>query len=387
LLTSAEQLRKSTLNEWLEIHVFGAYAVGEGIVVKFPDGKYAVIDCCAKGSESDGSDNPIIAFLDERRVKSLAFACLTHPHIDHFRGLKQVIAFAPPQVFYRSGAMFPHVLQQVAKAEYSAAKQSNTDSRQTSLQMLVELDNYLKLMKIRCERAGLNTQLYPFKVSNSKSFSVKALAPSGGEVDSYHGSLVNCFKADGTPKPNIPDLPHNSISIGFYIECQKFNIVLGGDVTTANWQNVLTNHIVDFAKPATRLVKVSHHGSKTGDCPGLWESFASGKETLAAVVTGFQTALPEWDTLARIANFADSIFCTHRKSLERSKDVRFASVFAPDPLSLILSQTGFANISKSSGSPSVGRCSFGFSRDGAMKADVLAPAVSVSRDAIRRRKL
>lgn len=361
---------------WLEVHIFGAYPYGEGIVLKFPDGRYAVIDCCNLGHDSDCSDNRIVAFLRERSVKTLAFACLTHPHLDHYRGLQQVLESSPPEVFFRPASMEARDLMKIVRADFAAA--GSDAARQKSIRALSSLDSFIKERKIFEECVAWNTRLYPFAKSKSNSFEVNAFAPVKSQIDAYQACLRSCFAPDGTPVWQAPSLPHNDISIGHRIECKKFAVVLGGDVTEANWQNVISRNLVDFSRPSTLLVKVAHHGSPTGDCEGLWEAIAKDNKSLAAVVTGWNNALPEWVTLQRIVKHAQSTYCTHERAITRNRDNRMATIFSGDRESMTLSEIGFTEIVREDSDNGVGRCSFLFEKDGTVDVVLESPAVKVA---------
>ena len=361
---------------WLEVHIFGAYPYGEGIVLKFPDGQYAVVDCCNLGHDPDCSDNRIVAFLRERGVTALAFACLTHPHEDHYRGLQQVLETAPPQAFFRSAAMQALDLMQIVQADFAAA--GSDAARQKSVTALKSLFKIVKQLRVRQEVVALGTHLYPFVQSKNKSFAVQAFAPCGDEIEAYQSCLKRCFGPDGMPVAQVPSLQHNDISMGLRIECKKFAIVLGGDVTKRNWINVVSHGLVDFNRPTTLLVKVAHHGSPTGDCEGLWEAMAKDNMSLAAVVTGWSNALPELVTLQRIAKHAQSTYCTHERAITRNRDSRMATIFSGDRESMTLSEIGFTEIVREDSDNGVGRCSFLFEKEGTVNVELESPAVKVA---------
>jgi beta-lactamase superfamily II metal-dependent hydrolase len=360
---------------WLEVHIFGAYPFGEGIVLKFPDGRYAVVDCCNLGHDPDFSDNRIVTFLRQHGVTELAFACLTHPHEDHYRGLQQVLETAPPQVFFRSAAMQALDLMQIVKADFAAA--GSDAARQKSVTALKSLFKIVKQLRIRQEVVALGTHLYPFIQSKNKSFAVNAFAPCGDEIAAYQSCLRRCFLPDGMPVGQVPSLQHNDISMGLRVECKKFSIVLGGDVTKRNWKNVVSHGLVDFSRPATALVKVAHHGSPTGDCEGLWEAIAKNNKPLAAVVTGWSNALPDWVTLQRIATHVENTYCTHERAITRNRDNRMATIFSGDRETMTLSEIGFTEIVREDNDNGVGRCSFLFEKDGTVDIDIQSPAIKV----------
>src|SRR4051812_11430787 len=68
----------------LRIHFLG---VGDGdcIVLELPDGRWGLIDSCIPAGASHSPAEALLA------SKQLAFACLTHPHDDHFSGMLNVL--------------------------------------------------------------------------------------------------------------------------------------------------------------------------------------------------------------------------------------------------------------------------------------------------------
>jgi hypothetical protein len=73
----------------LTIHVIGA-GIGESIILELPNGQWGVVDCYAS-KISDETTNQTLNFLKRRKVETLAFLCLTHPHQDHFRGITHLL--------------------------------------------------------------------------------------------------------------------------------------------------------------------------------------------------------------------------------------------------------------------------------------------------------
>ena len=141
---------------WLEIHVFGARPMGEGIIIKLPDNSYAVVDCCRRGPA--GSINPMVEFLERRGVKELEFACLTHPHEDHYVGLLDVLQFARPKSFVKPGVMDPVGLRRIIKAQLAAIDSAPRQdlNRRRSVNTLGQLFKWLNYEKIIGLEDGLS---------------------------------------------------------------------------------------------------------------------------------------------------------------------------------------------------------------------------------------
>lgn len=75
---------------------FVSVGQGDAIYMEFPDGKNALID----GGPSSSASGPLAMFLKARGVSSIDHVMLTHPHSDHYNGLKHVFASYTVGAFY-----------------------------------------------------------------------------------------------------------------------------------------------------------------------------------------------------------------------------------------------------------------------------------------------
>ena len=88
---------------------------GDAIYIEFPNGKNALIDGGPSGSK-------INDFLKSKGVTKIDYVALTHPHSDHFRGLKKVFAEFDVKHFYDTraenvNAVGDNNLRELAEAE------------------------------------------------------------------------------------------------------------------------------------------------------------------------------------------------------------------------------------------------------------------------------
>ena len=72
----------------LEIFIIGG-RLGESIVIRTPGGRFGIVDAYAADWKK-GSANPTLSRLKALGARELHFIALTHPHMDHFRGLPAV---------------------------------------------------------------------------------------------------------------------------------------------------------------------------------------------------------------------------------------------------------------------------------------------------------
>src|SRR5438128_1286735 len=99
----------------LELHVLGG-GEGESIILRCPDGHWGVIDCFNPSTKVE--DNPTVNFLVNRGVQELAFACVTHPHSDHYRGMHEVVRkFRPKRFWITLNETVPGILEMLTELE------------------------------------------------------------------------------------------------------------------------------------------------------------------------------------------------------------------------------------------------------------------------------
>lgn len=376
---------------WLEVHAFGSSHKGEGIILRLPDGQYGAVDCCFRGDIANPNQNPMVAFLKEKKVKKLAFICLTHPHDDHYFGLSQLMDAAPPDEFWTPAAMHPESLRNIILAEWSDAVRQGDIKASRQLKELEQIYKTWKNLKRQTKanrqtkRAGGGTRLYPNQMPRSPDFTIEAFSPSGHEIEGYEESLKHCFH-DGRPKNKFPSLKHNRISVGLLVESDQFAVVLGGDVEQVNWKKAIDGVASDRWK-AVRLIKVSHHGSTTGNSSELWDFIRTSNRSMNAVVTGYKSSgLPEAVVLTDLLEIADHVYCTNVASLPDGFQVDRRLEVSPESITAISEffyddrqadlSHGFDDV-QPEGELTYGSCSFYFKKDGSMFVETRGAACEV----------
>ena len=285
----------------LDLHFIGG-SVGESIVIHFPDGRWAVVDAYTRDLQDD-TRNPTVVFLRENNVKELAFVCLTHPHEDHYCGLRQVLQ-APDwkvRAFWRS-AVLPNPLikewrefiiqwQQWQK-ENGTALEALEASELTELFQHVA-DSGLVPMRLQFDpQFDASPRLcFPSLDEPPAGYNVYFFAPPVGQLDSYEKEVI---RASARPDPTVLYNQANTISAGLVIEYGATRVVLGGDMTRPAWNEVAHR----FGGPDCQVdvLKVSHHGSKTGYTEALWQKHCSPDHTVAVVFPFHRHNIPRTDS-------------------------------------------------------------------------------------------
>ncbi|MFC1757226.1 ComEC/Rec2 family competence protein [Planctomycetota bacterium] len=370
---------------WLEVHVFGSNVQGEGIVIKLPDGGFGVVDACFNGDIADPEGNPIVQMLRGSNVNNLSFVCLTHPHADHFYGLSHIIHEFNPGEFWIPAVMTPESLRQIlVKEQIEAERIEDELNRQPKAKSkrrryAEELSRVFQLARgIPSRRGNLRTELYPSPSQKSPDIRISALSPCAEEVSAYEVTLRHCFDENNLPRAKMPALKHNRISLGLLLECRSFSVVLSGDMEKNNWNAAVREFGAE--RLSAKLVKISHHGSKTGMTDESWDAFSS-REKPTAVFTNFsRSSLPEADVINRIGQHASQIHATHRSFLDKwtEKPAALRGFFqsVPGDHQLKRLKRGFNDVSRIADSE-YGVCSYYFDESGNCDIEAIGPACEV----------
>ncbi len=292
----------ATTRAEFQIYLFGA-SLGESIVLQLPDGAWAVIDCFSS-SPSDPRTNPAHNLLSAQGVSGLEFLCLTHPHADHYMGMRCLVRDFRIKTFWGFGGLHPpdfDLLKTFFKAE--AATSGLPDSKERASE-ISDLFDEIVARGIRHQAVSAKTLIYPASIDSKTDIKIWGLAPSGRHTNEYRLKLLKSTKGKQF-KSALPKADHNLISSAFLIEFGRTRIILGGDVEKEAWQDVLDDEPVSDL--SAHAVKVPHHGSRNGYCPALWNRFAAGLKPVAVLTPYTPKLLPEKIALDHIRPFARAI--------------------------------------------------------------------------------
>jgi beta-lactamase superfamily II metal-dependent hydrolase len=300
----------------LELHILNA-GYGESIVIHTPDGKWGVVDCYASSGD-DLRTNPTLCLLQHREVTDLEFVCLTHPHSDHYRGILQLFDEFQVRSFWRYGAISPKQLFQYLKGD--AGKRGYDDDRERRSK---DADVFLAIMRRvqeRIDRKDLEVEhltrmklLYRREICSGGNpdpvpFEIHSIAPSSTHVEQYQQDLRQCLDDDGRLKATFPRLRHNDISAALLLRYGATSVTLGGDVERVGWQDLLDSSTCPSL--ASQAVKVSHHGSSTGYCEGLWAALSPRRLSVAVITPSARHRLPTRVAVEHIQKHAQDLIAT-----------------------------------------------------------------------------
>lgn len=303
----------------LEIFIIGAH-LGESIVIRTPGGAVGIIDSYASDLYN-ASTNLTLNVLKRVGAGELRFVALTHPHMDHFRGLPAIFKeyqghirefWVPPfgQANFRA---FIDMMLDECEAE-----ESPTDRRESahSLKIFRQFWELARAERKRFNMRYKTTQDHTILLEEPEfDFSISCLGPTSNIVLPYQEGIVKRDLKDMLEhKGRAAKSVHNVISSVLVVKYGGWRGILGGDTEQRSWNDLL-DESPDCMSNAS-FIKVSHHGSPTGSFERVWDSINS--ETCNAVVTCFASQrLPKQEGIHFVAAKGYKLHTTNRPLAER----------------------------------------------------------------------
>lgn len=285
---------------------------GESIVVHLGEGEWIIVDSCAER----GSRNPVrsaaavyLTGIGVDLATQVPCVLATHWHDDHIKGLSDVVGLCASAEFCCAVALsseeFLGFASFFAGAEPPAASRSTREITDI-LEILEKRDALPKFLKTDS------------KVLERKERGVEvcALSPSDERIAEFLSRLAeNMPKPGATRKKRIRDAGANELSVALLIDLGNDAVLLGADLEETpgrGWTSVIGNSQCARGKRAS-VYKVAHHGSKTADCPDVWEKLLL--PTPFALLTPFSRGrrrLPSGEDVSRILERTPNAYSSAR---------------------------------------------------------------------------
>lgn len=244
----------STASLWAQLDVtFVNVGQGDAIFIEFPNGKKALID---GGNSGVLIDN----FLRSKGVTRLDFVALTHPHSDHYRGLKKVFSNYQVDNYYDT------------KAENVDAKGDNN------------------LRELAAAEPGCKTHY-----------------PKPGDILNWDPKVtVKVFNACWQPVQMHENDETNNCSLVIRLYYNGNGVLLTGDANFET-ENEMLSHFKSGLQ--SNILKVAHHGSGTSTSDAF---LARVRPDYAFISVGANNKYghPHRDALSRLVNAGAQIFLT-----------------------------------------------------------------------------
>lgn len=290
--------------------------VGESVVAIMPDLRAMVVDVCTQGSR-----NLTIELLAALRVKTVDLMIITHPDLDHVRGLAEVLAMTSPRELWR------YPLE--ARAREFALAWARRRKRTPLADALDALGRFVRTGEGDAFSATYGDRRWPHDTS---AYAVHALAPTTYDLDLAArawdrrlargpAALDRWLDDVASGKRPLGDAP-NLVSLALVLEHGSRRVLLGGDVLRgtrspkSGWKGVerlLKRHGRLHLLQALAAVKVSHHGSQGAFEGVVWShhsAAAAAGEPVAMIAPFTPSDLPDPRVLAGLRPHARVILLT-----------------------------------------------------------------------------
>ena len=253
---------------------------------------------------------PAQKYLKKHQIKQLEFACLTHPHSDHFLGLYEIVSEFKPKKFINfpaSSTNLPDLYKKLIKSYSKSLKVSHDRLFQEKTESIFKLfkflkDNY-KPNENWLEYSGPENNIRGLFPDND--IEIKVLLP----FPKFKGPFFQALNGE-TFEAEAED-PANSVSIALQIKYKGVIAVLGGDAPKENWylhKKLMGNSL------GVNIYKVSHHGSKNNTDVKVIDYLFLGDKRLNekfALISANGKSHPHKETLEIIKNKDISPYCTN----------------------------------------------------------------------------
>jgi len=303
---------------------------GDSILVEFPDGiSFGIIDCNtnvptnrgAGCDDYDISEPKILAYLrDKFKARSdyvVRFLCLSHYHIDHYRGMgclvrKLLENNIPIEEFWDPG---------ISQKKFDALRKMSEKKRNPeTTEKLDQLDDLFGALEPLMN--GGQLQYKPIAKTEQKAcvisdVEIDIIAPDGNHWLDYSGYMAT--------SENVTSQKEHLVCSGIMMTYGKRRIILGSDLSSKAWERVVEKHEEESLR--SHFVKASHHGSEEGnflpDNQSLWTEIAFSDETVSVISGGYRSNISLHKTIRELQDLSIPVYCTGNFLKEDHNGVKF----------------------------------------------------------------
>lgn len=302
----------------VEVSLIGP-GYGESVIIHLGDGEWVIVDSCATGNFQGFPRSAALAYLNRIKVNladKVSCVLATHWHNDHISGLSEVVDFCESATFCCAAAFSKKEFLGFASCYAQADPAPNARSTREIvevLELLAERGTEPKFLKS-------DTQV----LSTKRGVEIFALSPSDNRVAHFLSLLATNMPTLGETKTKIRDIKPNEASVVLLIDLGNGDdkILLGADLeetTGHGWTSIINNSVAVKGKKSS-VYKVAHHGSRTGDCPDVWDKLLVPKPfAILAPFSKGRSSLPTEEDVKRILKQTPNAYSSARLGSRRTK--------------------------------------------------------------------
>lgn len=318
----------SVINKASEIHTKSTdklevfmFNVGQGdhLMLKFPTGEYGIIDFHFDSKLA--FEPPVLSYFkklktelsaDEFQKITISFICISHNDKDHIKGASETVEWLiNNKVFIKNFWMCggkseeeyfnfynEKITEVIQKADLVERIKSikKFDSYKNGHIKFYDFFSKWKKRKIHSARytnesskLGFGEFLVDIKSLSKPAADAMAvnIGPLNHHIDNYQTNLLENFTFKILNIDNEISIDKNDSSHILKIKFGDNNLIFGGDTHADVWKECIkeyldlekNSHLESFGGIRSRLVKVSHHGSKHSSCETIWSEIVPETKT------------------------------------------------------------------------------------------------------------
>ncbi len=238
--------------------IFKNVGQGDSIIIEWQKDsatKIGIIDC-----NHYNKINPVLEYLISSKYKEIEFIILSHPHFDHFSGLREVLEYCETKKILVK--KFLHTSQQVP-AYLRVATKSVIASNE--LILLFKKIKALRKNGIIEYLTYISDDIRDLTLNNE--LSLRFLAPSTVEYEQF---------LNKTPLFDEEEAHNNAqanwLSTIVKVYATDWYIILTSDSTVETLKRVGIKHKPEFSGTTLKLGQSPHHGAKGNHYDGFWKT-------------------------------------------------------------------------------------------------------------------
>ncbi len=295
---------------------------GEAIAVHLGAGEWLVVDSCVDDHSSKSMPITYLQSIGADVATDVKLLVASHWHDDHVRGLSHAVEACEAAEFWCSQAMKKQAFLEIVKLHEPGSMCSNSGVR--------EFHQILDVL----ERRGLGSSSTHWAIADRRLYQraatgqlpdceVYSLSPSDAAVTEAFRRWGRMLGHSIGPVRKVTAENPNYAAVVLWVRVGARVVLLASDLENTGknsgaWAAVLSSN----GRPTSRaaVVKVSHHGSRSGDDPGIWTTLLDPDPV--AIVSPFahgRHQLPTPTDIERINKQTCQAFITAPPRLRRSR--------------------------------------------------------------------
>lgn len=298
----------------IEVSVFGR-GYGESILIHVGDGRWIAIDSVALDPSS--VSRQYLENLGVNLATQVDVIIATHWHDDHVRGIADLFEQCSQAEFVFPQAMLDDEFVRFASAFQGQASRKFSTGVEEFGKILTLAGSRLKPGSKWPLRSAANGYVGyrkgAGKLSHGQVVSLEALSPSHFDLQAFL-ARVSGVVPDPRVLQRAPVYGRNDVSSAFWLQIGDSAVLFGADVENnshenSGWNAVLSSSTMPDVK--ARLVKIPHHGGKSGHHNGMWADMLAPEPigTLTPWAKG-RGRLPSQSDVQRLTKLTSSAFST-----------------------------------------------------------------------------